>query len=509
MPTLAGVQLRGAIMKQPFSISRRLRSTDSKHGHQVYIRVRGLTKSAIEIPVRDYVGDSYVTLSVHKKHWKGGFISGGRYHKSPRDVNTLMKLVEYDVIDAITTLLSENVKITYENVLKLTYAHKEQDIINEERIKKGDLIVREDGGAFESEDDFLEFLERQDDPKFIPLKRKAGLLKRQYLMDYWDDYIDDSRVKSHKLIKSSILRYIEKDDANIYAGGFNDEWLKQYFIYTIKTGYEGRVDGEVVTKHYEISTIEKYLKILRSFGDYLFDEGVLDNQTYKRFKLRSKKKGQSILKYNADPFKNTHALLKKDFDHLFGFKFVDETLDRVRDIFILQVWLGGLRKKDFYSLSDSNFSKDSDGNMRVWFSQKKTSEDVMNPVNRSYLEPIFKKYNYSLPKFPTESKYNKKIKAVFKAAGLCEKLPFKYEYAKDDAPTIIMKPMCEEVSNRWARNCAVSILCELGHPDNHIKEFTGHRDEKMLQHYRSIHKNVVVNMLDKTTPSVAYNSIEE
>ena len=68
--------------------------------------------------------------------------------------------------------------------------------------------------------------------------------------------------------------------------------------------------------------------------------------------------------------------------------------------------------------------------------------------------------------------------------------------------------MCKEVSNRWARNCVVSILCEEGHPDNHIMEFTGHRDEKMLRHYRSVHKNVVVDMLDKTTPEVAYNSVD-
>lgn len=495
-------------MKQPFQISRRLRYKPTKHGHQVLIRVRGLTKSDIEIPVRDYVGKSYMTLSVKNEHWKKGFINGGKYHKPTRDLNTLLQLVEYDVSDAVNTLLSENVKITYENVLRLTYAHKEQDIINEERIRKGELLVREDGGAFEGEDDFLDFLIRQDDPKFISLKRKAGLLKRQYLMDYWDDFIEDSSVKSLGTVKSSMLRYIETEDANIYASDFNDVWLKQYFVFTINTGFERKEGDEIVTKHYEISTIEKYLKILRSFGDYLFEEGTLNNQDYKRFKLRGKKRGQSILKYKADPFKNAHALQKKEFDQLFGCKFNDQNLERVRDIFILQVWLGGLRKKDFYSLSDSNFSKDSDGNIRVWFSQKKTMEDVMNPINRSYLEPIFRKYNNSLPKFPTESKYNKKLKVVFKAAGLCKKLPFKYEYAKNDTPKVVWKPMCDEVSNRWARNCAVSILCEEGHPDNHIKEFTGHRDEKMLQHYRSVHKTVVVNMLDKTIPEVVYNSVD-
>jgi len=227
-------------MKQPYTIGRRLRHTPSKHGHQVLIRVRGLTKSPIEIPVRDYVGNSYILLSVKKKHWKSGFIAGGKYHKSPRDVNTLLQLVEYDVENAIKTLLSENVKITYDNVLSLTYAHKEKDIIDEERIKKGEILVREDGGAFENEDDFLEFLERQDDPKFIQLKRKAGLLKRQYLMDYWEDYINDCGVKSHELIQSSLLRHIERDDANIHAVNLDDEWLKQYFISTIKSGYKER-----------------------------------------------------------------------------------------------------------------------------------------------------------------------------------------------------------------------------------------------------------------------------
>jgi len=495
-------------MKQPFQTSRKLRHYASKHGHQVLVRVRQVNKPDIEIPVWDYVNNEPFKISVRKEHWEKGYVKGGKYHIPVRDLNFLLGQVEADVKDAVIILLSQTAKITYENILHLTYANKEQNIINEERIKKGDLIVREDGGAFESKDGFLDFLERQDDPKFIQMKRQAGLLRRQYLMDYWDDFIESSSVKSLSTVKSSLLRFIDTDDANCFARDFNDAWLRKYFIYTIKTGFKRKEGDSIVVKHYEISTIEKYLKILRSFGDYLFDTEVLNNQDYKRFKLRSKKKGQSILKYKSDPFKNTHALPKKEFDNLFGCKFSDNTLERIRDIFILQVWLGGLRKKDFYSLSDSNFSTDGDGNIKVWFSQRKTLENVMNPVNRTYLEPIFKKYNNSLPKFPTESKYNIKLKEVFKAAKLCRELPFRYDYAKDDAPTIVWKPMCEEVSNRWARNCVVSILCEEGHPGNHIMEFTGHRDEKMLRHYRSVHKNVVVDMLDKTTPEVAYNSVE-
>lgn len=487
-------------MKQPFQLSRRLRYKPSKHGHQVLIRLRRPNKTDIEIPVRDYVGQSYVTLSVKKEHWKKGFISGGKYHKPTRDLNTLLQLVEYDVSDAVNTLLSENVKITYENVLCLTYAHKEQDIINEERIKKGELIVDEDGGAFWNEGHFIEFLEQSEDPKFIDLKKKAGLLRKQYLMDYWDDFMKNHAPDSYYTAKSALKEYIERTGDNCYAKDFDDKWVERFFNEIVKTGYKKKEKGEIVTKHYELSTIGKYFKIVRSFGDYLFDEHVLDNQKYRRFELRKDKKKQSLIKYEAEPFKNTHALYKSEFDYLFQFEFEDDNLAKIRDMFVLQTWLGGLRKSDFFSLSDANFSKDGKGNLQVWFGQKKTNENVLNPANKNYLTPIFKKYNDKLPEFPHPNKYNKLLKEAFRVAGLNKKLPFQKEYANEKEPTTEWYPMCDKISNRWARNCAVSILCELGFSDKHIMKFTGHRDEKMLKHYQQVHKKDVREMLDEVKP---------
>ena len=60
--------------------------------------------------------------------------------------------------------------------------------------------------------------------------------------------------------------------------------------------------------------------------------------------------------------------------------------------------------------------------------------------------------------------------------------------------------MHEKISNKWARNCAVSLLVQEGYNDHYIKEFTGHTDEKMLRHYRDIHKTKVKEMLYEVKP---------
>ncbi len=66
--------------------------------------------------------------------------------------------------------------------------------------------------------------------------------------------------------------------------------------------------------------------------------------TLKRYESKKKK---SSIKYDHTSFKNTHALLKSEFDKLFFHNFENKDLDLVRDLFILQSWLGGLENVVF------------------------------------------------------------------------------------------------------------------------------------------------------------------
>lgn len=488
-------------MKVPYQLSRTLKRYESKNGRQVNIRVRSNLFNDIEIPVYDYVEGKQVSISVKTEHWKKGHVTGGKYHISLRELNFLLSEVEHSVKDAIYTLLNEKISPTRENILKLTYYNKEADIKDSEREKKGELTYREDGGAFESEDDFLDFLERQDDPKYIELKRKAGLLQRKYIMDYWDEFIETYAPNSYNLSKSSLVAYIQTTNDNCLADKFDSEWLKRYFVHIIENGYQKNVKGKMVTHYYEISSIKKYLKHLRAFGKWLFINKIISTEDYKRFDLKNvDSKKASLIKYKSNPFKNTHALMKSEFDHLFFFNFKNSSYDLIRDLFILQTWFGGLRKSDFFELTEDNVSVDSEGNFNIQFEQRKTESKIINPANQHYVIPILQKYNQRLPEFPSPNKYNKRLKEVFKAAGLNRKLLFRYEYINQKKPTEVYHEMHEMVSNRWARNCAVSILVEEGFSDHYIMEFTGHEDEKMLRHYRTVHKKEVKGMLDEVKP---------
>jgi hypothetical protein len=218
--------------------------------------------------------------------------------------------------------------------------------------------------------------------------------------------------------------------------------------------------------------------------------------------LKKKAKKQSLVKYDPEPYINTHALYKKEFDFFYWFKFEDKQLEMVRDMFVLQVWLGGLRQSDFFSISEINFHKDSMGAYRVWFTQKKTDDDVLNVVNQNYLIPILEKYASGFTGFPKVHIYNKLLKDATKVAGLKRELKFRLEYAKDKEATIVWHPIYEKICNKWARNCAVSILAELGYPDDRISKFTGHRDLEMIKHYKQIHQKEISTMMTEVKPDI-------
>ncbi len=489
-------------MAKLFTTSRWLRRYGSKNGHQVFIRVRMHNGFETEIPVYDYINNNRLPISVKKENWNKGYVTGGVYHIPIRYINILLSKVERDVRDAVNELVEKNILITRENIIKLTYINEDSAVENERRIGLGEIIVNEDGGAFASPDEFVDFITESEDPKFDKLKKSMGLYKKQYILDYWDDFIREYAPDSYNTPRYVIEEYIKNTQDNCIVTDFSSAWLERFFKHIIKEGYSFKKDG-TNRKPYTITTVVKYLKHLKAFGDYLFvEQKILDNQDYKRFDLKKKTKKQSLIKYHPEPYINTHALYKKEFDWFYYFKFEDKKLERARDMFIIQTWLGGLRHVDFYKLSKENLHKDSNGLYRIWFEQQKTEGEVINKINQNYLVPIFERYSDGFPEFFEVHDYNDLLKKAAIKAGLNRKLRFRYEYANASDATEEWLPIHDMISNSWARNCAVSILCELGYPDYRIAKFTGHKDLEMINHYKKIHPKEVDSMIDDVKPVI-------
>jgi hypothetical protein len=455
-----------------------------------------------EIPVYDYVNHKKLPISVKKEHWNKGYVTGGRYHITIRDLNSLLTKVEQDVKDAVKELIEKNIQIKRDNIIQLTYINEESALNNEQKIASGKIIVDEQGGAFASHDEFVEYITESEDPKFDTLKKSMGLYKKEYILDYWDDFIRDYAPDSYRAPYHSIKEYIDSTGDNCKAKEFSSEWLERFFKNIIENGFSLRKDGKE-RKPYTITTVSKYHKHLTAFGDFIFEDlKLINNQDYRRFNLKKKAKKKSLIKYDPEPFINTHALYKKEFDWFHNFKFEDKQLEIARDMFVLQVWLGGLRQSDFYGISEINFHKDSNGNYKVWFEQKKTDDDVLNAVNQNYLIPILERYPDGFKGFPAVNIYNPLLKKAALKAGLKRELKFRLEFAKDKEATIEWHPIHKKICNSWARNCAVSILSELGYPDDRISKFTGHRDLEMIKHYKQIHQKEITTMMAEVKPDL-------
>lgn len=489
-------------MAKLFSISRKLRRYVSESGRQVFIRVRFRNSSEIEIPIYDYVNHIRTPISVRDEHWLKGYVTGGKYHIPIRDLNNLLSNVEANVKDAVNELLEKNIEITRKNIIQLTYIREDNFFENERKTYSGEIIVDDDGGAFASPDEFSEYIAESEDPKFDTLKKTMGLYEKKYILDYWDDFIKEYAPNSYKSTRSSIETFIKETGDNCKIKDFSSDWLQRFFSYTIDNGYSLKKDG-TDKKPYTITTVTKFNKHLISFGDYLFGEvELIDNQEYRRFKLYAKSKKKSLLKYSSNTYNNTHALSKIEFDWFYDFNYIDKQLAIVRDMFVLQVWLGGLRVGDFYNLSKRNFVKDLHGKSTVWFEQNKTNDEVFNLFNQNYLNRIFEHNPNIFQEFPRVDIYNRKLREAAKIAGLDRMLRFRYEYANQSRATYAYYPIHEKISNEWARNCAVSILAGEKYSDDHIAKFTGHRDLSVIRYYKDIHEKEMQAMMEGVRPEL-------
>ena len=84
----------------------------------------------------------------------------------------------------------------------------------------------------------------------------------------------------------------------------------------------------------------------------------------------------------------------------------------------------------------------------------------------------------------------------------CENCKRLADWLDDEKAEVEWVEIYKKISNNWARNCAVSILSELGYQDDRIAKFTGHKDLEMINHYKSVHKKDVKTMMDEVKPEI-------
>lgn len=270
---------------------------------------------------------------------------------------------------------------------------------------------------------------------------------------------------------------------------FNDEWVRNFLKYCIKNGFpkirianytpfniidESAKFKEAKRQPYKVATFKKLVKHLKRYILILQKEGLLNRQSidYKTIEASDYLSRKTTIN---DTTRVQHTLVPSELLALQKQKFENTEYTLARDMYLIQVFAGGLRLEELYT-PKLNIQGDFINIYRF-----KTKQHTKNPIFNE-LKEVLQRYNYKIPNLLTREKYrlylkqiaeimnfNRKIESVGTTIGVYNEVEI---YTVKD----IFKPYS-------ARKTLVLYLCIKGFTREEIIEFTGHQDIKTLKYY--------------------------
>ena len=223
------------------------------------------------------------------------------------------------------------------------------------------------------------------------------------------------------------------------------------------------------------NTIAKDIAVIKSVMGEAVDLGYTEN-----FQFRHKK--FSFSEIETDQI----YLNEQELSLIYKAILPNQSLDRVRDLFIFGAWVG-LRYSDYSDIKPENLIE-SDGDVFIKVRTKKTNSIAIIPCNPVVME-IFEKYKDNENRLPltiSNQKFNKKIKQVCEIAGLTEtgRLPSQPE-----------KRLCDIVSSHTCRRSFATNYYLQGFSVHDLMKITTHTTEKsFLKYIRVSHLDTAKKM---------------
>lgn len=229
-------------------------------------------------------------------------------------------------------------------------------------------------------------------------------------------------------------------------------------------------------------TVHKQFKNLRIFLNWIAAHDESDEiripSAYKKFKVKAR---------YGDPI----GLTSEQF---FQFYKLDLTkrkyLERTRDVFAFAVSIGGPRHGDLKRLADTLLKNGFSINQNTvsYFEGKTGNAHQEIALNKIGLE-ILDKYNYVMPRVPTNQRMNKNLKEI---AKLLEWNEIKYipKYDNYGKLTTVEEIALKEIfSTKFMRKTAATIDNLLGVPTKTSMKRTGHKTFAAYSRYVDVNKD--------------------
>ncbi len=294
-----------------------------------------------------------------------------------------------------------------------------------------------------------------------------------YLLEAYDKHMDRLEAGG-EVEKETVQRYRESKAHLI--GLLQDKKLEDILIEHIDYKFISVLDLYLLNqkvnhseKTMERNTVNKHHSRLRTILIRAMREGYIIKNPYVDFKLKNTPSNRTFL---------TEDELKEIINHPLG---NNESLKRVRDIFIFSVYTG-LRFEDAQQLTIDRIVKDKKGNYSLTIAQEKTNEPLSIPVFKPAVDVIKKYedtaerriYDKVLPKI-TNQKLNAYLKVIADLTG-------------------IKKNLTHHVARH---TCATTILLSNEVPMEVVSKWLGHTNIKTTQIYAKITNTYLQKMAEK------------
>jgi integrase/recombinase XerD len=294
-----------------------------------------------------------------------------------------------------------------------------------------------------------------------------------YLLDFYDNYVvrlrkagevDEITITRYNETRAYLLRFLEeRKQKEILMENINYQFINDFDLFLLSL--KDRNNKKLM----ERNTVNKHHSRLRTMVIRALKEGYMHKSPYADFKLKNTASKRTFLSQEE---------LEQIIEHELG---GNESLKRVRDIFVFSVYTG-LRFEDAQQLTMDRIIKDKKGNYTLQISQEKTDEPLSVPLLKPAMD-IVEKYKDSperkvfkkvLPKI-TNQKLNAYLKTIADLAGISKTL-----------------------SHHVARHtCATTILLSNEVPIEVVSKWLGHTNIKTTQIYAKITNTYMQNMADK------------
>ena len=404
------------------SIKFYLNRPDSKEKTAIFFR---LSYGAYEITKgkRQYLSIRYfISESISPEFWdtKNGRAKETRKFPQYPEFNQRLKEIENTVLNVLRRIQNDGIE-------------PENDILKREF----DKIWRSGKNLTEDEAAGMEFIQYVH--HFIKTSNKR-----------------ESTKKSYRVVERDLKEYQSRKKTKLKFASIDIDFYNS-FVKFLKS------------KRYAPNTIGTRVKNLKTFLSNAKEAGLPVTEDFKKRAFAKLKEETESIYLSEQELMDMYNIDLNKFPKL----------SRTRDLFLIGAYTG-LRFSDLSKLNEDNISIQE---QLISIRTVKTDKPVVIPFH-PIVRAILNKYEYHLPKIPSNQKFNEYLKEVARLAGIIE--PVRIEQTKGDFKIKKSEPKYNLVSSHTARRSFATNTYLRDVPSISIMKITGHKTESAFMKYIKI-----------------------